>query len=199
MKIPRILKGPKNCLITGFRVFEGLLTYWGFLFENLIWIPIVQFGEVLSSLFPVESCGDSMCTALLKMAQKWSWIESHQSDAALLLRLLPGCSPGTVNSYCYQMGPVWLQAGETELGNSVQDLLAVSVIPLEECPALRKIAQMRQGSLTFTIGSGNGARPLATWVSQLCCPVAAQHYHPTSAERGVLFTFCFVPKLWWGL
>lgn len=82
-KFPRAPKAHKSLLVTGSRIFEGLLVCWDFLFESLICIPIVRFGEVLNSLFPVESCGNSMYIALLKIARKGSRIESCWSDAAL--------------------------------------------------------------------------------------------------------------------
>lgn len=171
MKFPRTLKGPKNHLVTGSRVFGGLLVHWDF--SSVIWIPILRFGEVLSSLFPIESCGDSMCTALLKMAQKGSWIESHWSDAVLLLWLLPGCFPGSVNSY--QMGPVWCGADPPEIfcksishtcwWNSASEFSAWP--PCCVCMASHwRSVQCWGRSLRWakadwlSPGSGNGARPL---------------------------------------
>lgn len=133
MKFPRILKGPKSHLVTGSRVFEELLVYWGFSFESLIWIPIVRFGEVLSSLFPVESCGNSMCIALLKMTWKGSWIESQlircgaECCSLGCCRMLQWHSEFAPNgcSLVWCWTPV-LHADVTELRNSVHGLLAVS-------------------------------------------------------------------------
>lgn len=144
----------KTTLLLDLEFLKGCWYIGVFCFESPVWVPIVRFGEVLSSLLPVESCGDSICTALLKMAREGSWIESHCSDAVLLLRLLPGCSSGTVNSF--QTAPVWCDAEplcctlmKPNIGvQYLASLLCLQGIPLEECPALRKIPQMRHGSLT---------------------------------------------------
>lgn len=94
-----------NPIVFGSSIFEALLMYYGFLFESLTWIPIVYFGEVLKSLFPIESCGNSMCIALLKITHRGSRSESccsHSSAAA--------AGTLTCTVYSYQTDPLWLNA-----------------------------------------------------------------------------------------
>lgn len=172
MKFPRVPKAQKSRLVTGSRIFEGLLVYWGFLFESLIWIPMVRFGEVLNSLFPVESCGNSMCIALLKITRKGSRVESCWSDAAL--RAARSAAPRllTCTVYLRQMDPVWLNAESQyctlmKMNFRVQctaSLLCLHGIPqyrlFENCTALKKMPQVSQGILTSAVCSAKGDRPL---------------------------------------
>lgn len=156
---PFILSFPeqRNLLLLDLEFSKGCLCIWGFQCESLTRIPIVRFGEVLNSLFPVESCGNSMCTALLKILQKGSRTESRWSDSSAAC--CAGCQAAarilTGAAYSHLMDPVWLNAESKQhtavklnLEYRTQLLCCVcvafpSTVLSVKCASLKRMLQVR--------------------------------------------------------
>lgn len=201
----------KGHFVTGSRAFGGLLGYWVVLLESLVWVPVVIFGELLSSLFPAERCGGSVCTALLRTAREGSWVESqHRTQRCSLgcCQGLPGAQgicttwvqSGAVLSPCAAHGWNWIQESSARPPSCV-------------CLAFHWRSVQRWGGL-LTWGTAHwfhcrvrkwsqaSAGHMLVCVEALGCAsfaVLLQHQQLTGAERDVLFTFCLISELPWGL
>lgn len=155
----------KGHFVTGSRAFGGLLGYWVVLLESLVWVPIVIFGEVLSSLFPAESCGGACAQHFSERPGKGPGLShsiGHSAAPWAAARAFQGhresVPHGSSLERCW--APV-LHTDETEYRNPVHGLLLVSAWHSIGGVSSAEEDSSHEAQLTdFTVGSGNGARPL---------------------------------------